>query len=315
MNILVTGAGLIGCHSAGRLLEEGQQVVLYDVLPDQPYIQAVVGKQRGVTVETGDLRDLSALIAVMEKYRIDTVVHTAGLIGKKVAERAYTGITVNVLGTMHVAEAVRLMKVKRLVFVSTFGVYKRDPSAGRPITEDSFLGGSGLYGATKVANENLLGALSDLYGFELIVLRPAGVFGQGHYRGGSAVGVVMNDLMLSAARGETVRVRESLLGTNEYVYVKDVAQAVAKACSVPNVKSRAFNVGTGIIAAAEDMVQSLREAVPGVRVELVSARPDEQVKRQVQPLDLSRSSAELGYTPEYGLVKAMADYMRVISAA
>ncbi len=309
MNILVTGAGLIGCHAARRLLEKGHRVALYDILPDRAYIHAVVGKSEELPIEAGDLRDLPALLAVMDKYGIDTVVHTAGLIGKKVAERPYTGIAVNVLGTMHVAEAVHIMKVKRLIFVSTFGVYDRDASARKPITEDAPLVGAGLYGATKVANENLLGALADLHGFELIVLRPAGVFGQGHYRGGSTVGIVMNDLVRGAARGEAVRLRESLLGTNEYVYVKDVAQAIEKACAVSAVKNRAFNVGMGILFSAGEIVQKICEAIPGASVELVPPEPGEVVKRYGQPLNLSRSRAELGYEPEYSMELALADYL------
>ena len=108
MNILITGAGLIGCHGAKRLLAKGHQVVLYDVAPDSGYIQAVVGNEKGLAVETADLRDLPALFAVLRKYAIDTVVHTAGLIGKKVAEHPFTGFTVNVQGSVHVAEAVRV---------------------------------------------------------------------------------------------------------------------------------------------------------------------------------------------------------------
>src|SRR5574340_78549 len=158
MNVLITGAGLIGCHAAGRLLEKGHQVVLYDLAPEKAHIEAVAGKAWGLSVEAGDTRDLPALVSVITNYEIDTVVHTAGLIGKKVAERPYTGFMVNIQGTMHVAEAVRVLKLKRLVFVSTFGVYNRKIPTRHPVTEDFPLDGGNLYSATKVANEHLLNA-------------------------------------------------------------------------------------------------------------------------------------------------------------
>ncbi len=310
MNVLITGAGLIGCHAAGRLLAKGHAVVLYDMSPDHPYIRSVAGETKGLSIETGDTRDLPALLTVMGKYGIDTIVHTAGLIGKKVEERPYTGFTVNVQGTMHVAEAVRVLKAKRVVFVSTFGVYNWGIPAHEPVTEDFPLGSGGLYSATKVANESLLNALANLSGFELIILRPAGVFGRGHYRGGSTVGIVIDRLVRSATHGETVRLEEALLGTNEYVYVKDVAQAVEKACAVSEVKGRAFNVGSGRLYSAQEIAEKVRAAFPGARVELVPAGPGEEVKRHGQPLDLSRARAELGYEPEYSLEVALSDYLQ-----
>lgn len=309
MNILITGAGLIGCHGAARLLRSGHRVVLYDAAPDSAYVQSVVGEGQEVAVESGDLRDLPALLGAARRHGVEAIVHTAGLIGRKVSERPYTGFTVNVQGSVHVAEAAGMLKVRRLVFLSSFGAYDRRVPARAPVTEDFPLGGGNLYGATKAANEQLLGAYAELYGFELIVLRPAGVFGRGHYRGGSTVGIVMNELVTGAARGESVRIREALLGTNEYVYAKDVAQAIEKACTVSAVKSRAFNVGTGVLYSGQEIAQKVRDLIPGARVELVPPEPGEKVLRREQPLDLSRARAELGYEPEYPLETALADYL------
>ena len=309
MNILITGAGLIGCHSAKRLLEKGNRVVLYDIFPDRDYIHAIAGEATGLIAEGGDMRDLPALFSLVRKYAVDTIVHTAGLIGKKVAEHPYTGFTVNVQGSMNVAEVVRVMEVKRLVFISSFGAYNWDAAVQKRVTEDFPLGGSGLYGATKAANEHLLGALADLGGFELIILRPAAVFGRGHYRGGSSVGILMHELIEGAKGGEIVRLPEARLGMNEYVYAKDVAQATEKACTVSSVKSRAFNVGTGIIHSAQDVVHKICALIPGARIELIPPAKGEEIRYRGQPLDISRARTELGYEPEYSLETALADYI------
>ncbi len=310
MNVLITGAGLIGCHTARRLLKQGNQVVLYDVFPEPGYIRSIIGEEKGLAVEAADLRDLPALFAVIMRHGIDTVVHTAGLIGGKVADHPYTGFMVNVQGSMHVAEAVRVLKVKRLVFMSSFGAYNWNVPSAKPIGEDFPLSGGGLYGATKAANEHLLGAMADLGGFELLILRPASVFGPGHYRGGSTGGIVMNELVEGVKRGERVRLREARFGRNEYVYAEDVAQAAEKACTVTSVSSRAFNVGTGVLHSAQELVQKVCELVPGARVELIPSGPGEKPPARDQPLDLSRARAELGYEPEYSLEAALAAYLR-----
>ena len=124
MNILITGAGLIGSHCARQAVDAGNQVVLFDLSPNRDYLQKVVGKDRADVV-AADMRDLPALLSAMERYNVDTVVHTAGLIGSRVAENSYTGATNNILGTINVLEASRLRRLRRVVYVSTFGVYDR----------------------------------------------------------------------------------------------------------------------------------------------------------------------------------------------
>src|SRR5262245_34034121 len=119
MNVLITGAGLLGCYGARRLLEKGHHVVLFDAFPDLDYIRSVLGDAAGVVVETGDVRDLPSVIAVFQRHAIEAVTHGAGLIARRAAEHPYTGIAINVMGTINVAEAVRITKARRLVYLSS----------------------------------------------------------------------------------------------------------------------------------------------------------------------------------------------------
>src|SRR5687768_18261019 len=106
-----------------------------------------------------DVRGLPALIEAIQSHKAQTVVHTAGLIGSRVAESLYTGFHINVVGTMNVAEAVRLIGVKRMVHISTFGVYDWRKEASEPLTEDFHKGSGVPYGNSKVARELLLEAI------------------------------------------------------------------------------------------------------------------------------------------------------------
>jgi nucleoside-diphosphate-sugar epimerase len=97
MNILITGAGLIGSHTARQAVDAGNKVALFDLSPNRDYIQKVVGKERADVV-AADMRDLPALMSALDRFNVDTIVHTAGLIGRRVAENSYTGATNNILG-------------------------------------------------------------------------------------------------------------------------------------------------------------------------------------------------------------------------
>ena len=116
MNILITGAGLIGAHTARQATEAGNKVVLFDLSPNRDYIQKIVGKERADVV-AADVRDLPALLSALESFNVDTLIHTAGLIGARVQENSYTGATNNILGTINILEAARLRRLRRVVYV------------------------------------------------------------------------------------------------------------------------------------------------------------------------------------------------------
>lgn len=306
MTVLVTGAGLIGCHFARRASDAGDKVILYDLSPNREYIQKIAGKDR-IEIVAADMRDLPALINALKEFKVEVLIHTAGLIGKRVAENSYTGATNNILGTINVLEAARLYGIRRVVYISTFGVYDRSKIKEGPIREVHPIGGHNLYTTTKVCAEHLVHAYADLYHLDTIIIRPAGVFGRGHYVGGSTVGMVMRDLALNIIKGQPCTLDAKNYFANEYVYAKDVALALELACKVQNPRQRIYNAGSGVVTAASDLAQVARELAPKIEVKVAANKSEESGKQF--PLDLSRSQAELGYSPQFPLKKALQDYM------
>ena len=306
MNILITGAGLIGAHAARHAVDAGNKVVLYDLSPNRSYIHEIVGKDR-VDVVAADIRDLPALLSALERCAVDTLVHTAGLIGSRVQENSYTGATNNILGTINVLEAARLRQLRRLVYISTFGVYDRSKIDDSVVRESHPIGGHNLYATTKVCSEHLVHAYAALYKLDTAILRPGGVFGRGFYVGGSTVGKIMRDLALNIIKGESITLEASTYGLNEYVYGKDVGLAVFLACQKENLKQRIYNAGTGVVTGPEELAQVVRELSPNVKVTVSGAVKADRNK--TIPLDLSVSQAELGYAPRFPLKEALRDYM------
>ena len=304
MKVLITGGGLIGCHFARRAADAGNRVVVYDLSPNREYIDKIVGPGRAEIV-AADMRDLPALLAAVERFDIDTIVATAGLIGKRVAENSYTGSTNNILATIHTLEAARLRRLRRVVYVSTFGVYDREKIKA-PIREDAPIGGHNLYTTTKACSEHLIHAYTHLYDLDTLIIRPAGVFGRGHYVGGSTVGMVMRDLALKLIKGAPFEIDRKVYFSNEYVYAKDVALAIDLACVAKTPRQRIYNAGSGVVTRAEDLASAAREIVPKIEIAVTGAAVESHAEH---PLDLSASKAELGYTPQFPLKEALRDYM------
>lgn len=306
MNILITGAGLIGTHAARHAVDAGHKVVLFDLSPNRDYIKKVVGKDKAEVV-AGDMRDLPALLTALEKFAVDTMVHTAGLIGGRVQENSYTGATNNILGTINVLEAARLRKLKRVVYVSTFGVYEREKINDSAIRESHPIGGHNLYATTKVCSEHLVHAYAGMYKLDTIIIRPGGVFGRGFYVGGSTVGMVLRDLALRIIKGDPITIDAKIYGPNEYVYGKDVGLALLLACQAQNPKQRIYNAGTGVVHGPEKLAEVVRELAPKTEVK-VSGTSNADKSRNI-PMDISVAKDELGYAPKFSLQEALRDYM------
>jgi UDP-glucose 4-epimerase len=312
MTTVVTGAGLIGTAFAQNAIARGEQVVFIDPEPRADYLKLKLG-DKGYTLARFDVRDLPALIATIEEHRAETVVHTAGLIGNRVQQSLSAGFDINLGGTRNVAEAVRLTGVRRLVHISTFGVYDRRRETGNaPVSEDFARGGSRAYGAFKAAKELILEAYAAAYGFEVIMLRPANVFGLGHFWSGSSGGQKMQRLIEAGLDGGTARIPSSETMANEYIYAKDIGRAVDAAATAKKPPQIHFNIGNGYVSSFDDVLDAVRALCPNVRYEVEAGEPPHS---KLAPLDISAAKQHLGWEPRFTIQSAFEDYLKDLQAA
>jgi UDP-glucose 4-epimerase len=303
MRVLITGAGLIGCHTARELVERGDDVTFLDVAPRLDYIRHVVGRDLPMT--RGDIRDLPCLIDAMQDIRPDCVIHLAALVGEVNITNLYTGLQVNLTGTVNVVEAARFAGVRRLIHASTQALYLgEDPK--ELLYEDSPLDSRGrVYNASKLACEHVLRTYAAKHKFELALLRFAGVYGFRSVAGGP--GVAVQEAVWAAMAGRTVELNayESV----DFIYAKDLANGIALAAHTSPLAHQVYNLGSGTITTVEDVEAALRKIFPGVnmsRGKLTPARPR---------MDITRARTELGFNPEYKLEAGLRDYVAEIRRA
>jgi nucleoside-diphosphate-sugar epimerase len=306
MTTLITGLGLVGTSYAQLALKRGEDIVFYDVAPRKDFLATKLGSTN-VAVVQRDVRDLASLIETMQKHKVDTVIQTAGLIGGKVAQPIYSGLQINVMGTINVAEAVRLTGVKRLVQISTFGVYDRRLEGDRPIDESFHRGPGEAYGNSKVAKELMVEAYQRLYGFELIVLRLANVYGVGHFAGGSGGGEMVQNMLQTGIKGGVARIPQEVARDFEYIYYKDLGRALDKAVTVPLKAPVTLNIGTGVVIKFDDLVATAERLLPKLQVELIPGQAPRSAK---QPMVIDKAKQLLGWQPEYDLQAGFTDYIK-----
>lgn len=315
MTTLVTGAGLIGTEFARCALRRGEAVVFVDPEPRADFLRMKLGEGR-YTLARHDVRDLPALIDVARAHRVETLVHTAGLIGPRVQQSLSLAFDINLGGTRNVAETMRLAGVRRLVHISTLAVYDRRHEAAdamaHGIGEDSPRGGARGYGNFKGAKELVLEAYAAAHGFELIMLRPANVFGLGHYWSGSSGGRKMHNLIEAAFEGRRARIPLSETPAFEYVYAKDMGDAVDRAATVPLPPETIFNIGNGYVTSFADVLGAVQTLFPRMEYEIEAGEPP-VVKPA--PLDISRAKRHLGWEPSFTIASAFANYLEELAQA
>ena len=195
--------------------------------------------------------------------------------------------------------------MKKFIYLSSRAVYDRSKIKEGPIREDAPIGGNNFYNVTKVCSENLIHAYAQRYELDAIIIRPGGVFGRGHYAGGSTVGMVMRELALKILENRPFEIDTRTYFGNDYAYAKDVAKCIELAWKANNLQQRAYNCSNGIVTTAEDIQRTVKELFD-IDVKVVAQNGPQ---RNAFSLDLTASREQLGFVPEYPFKEALKDYV------
>ncbi len=293
--MLVTGAaGFIGSTLCHRLISAGHQVIGYDNLSrgSRNYLP------EGVRLIEGDIRDSGRVEATVRSSRPDRVIHLAAMhyIPDCIAHPQET-MDVNVEGTRRVLNGCRGSSVQSFVFASTGAVYA---PTDRPCVEDATpLQPLEVYGESKLAGERLVAAFHGETGIPAATLRLFNAIG----RNETNPHVVPH--IFESLRASDVIQLGNMAPRRDYIDTRDVADAVIAVAGRDGL--RVYNVGTGVSASVEDIVESLRRIL-GRPIQVVQEpsrlRPTE---RMLLEADIGKIRRETSWTPRIALEETLRD--------
>ena len=176
--ILVTGgAGYIGSHCVMALLEQNNDVVIFDNL-STGHIETVetLKKYGPVEFQKGDLTNFDDINSVFKNYDIDKVVHFAAFsqVGESVVNPQKYYIN-NVCGTINLLRAMLENNVKKIVSSSTAATYGEPVYI--PIDEKHPQNPINPYGQTKLMIEKIMDDYDKAYDLKSVRLRYFNVAG------------------------------------------------------------------------------------------------------------------------------------------
>ncbi len=308
MNIFLTGgAGYIGSAAAQKLLEAGHAVTIYDAL-FTGYKAAI--PKRAKFVEA-DLADGETLTHILQGERFDAVMHFAAFIeaGESMQNpgKYYQN---NLVNSTKLIEAAVQAGIERFVLSSTAAVYK---SSDEPLSEESPLGPTNVYGHTKLMIEQVLDWYRRVHGLHYAALRyfnAAGALpgrGEAHQPESHLIPLV---LQVPLGQRESI----SIFGTDyptpdgtcirDYIHISDLISAHLLALDALGKQDKlVYNLGNGQGYSVREVIERARE---------VTGHPIPAIETPRRPGDSPRLVAsskrirrELGWEPEVPELKTI----------
>ena len=288
-NYFITGAqGCIGSWIVKALAERGDTPVVFDRSDDPRRLTAIMDDSslERVRFVTGDITDGAAVRSALEESAAQCVIHLAGLQVPTCKADPVTGALVNVVGTLNVFEAARIVGAKGVVYASSAAVYGIDEDSG-PVDETAECEPITHYGVFKRANEGNARVYFLDHDVRSVGLRPLTVYGVNRDAGLTSD---PTKAMKAAVLGRPFHIRFS--GATDFHYVADTAAAFIACADALPAGAHVFNLH-GETTQVKKMAQLINEqsgstselvTFGGPPIPIASAMNDAAIRRVIGPL-------------------------------
>ena len=308
--ILITGGlGFIGAHTARAVVDLGEDCVAtqYRVARNPDFIAEDVGKH--IFVEQLDATDLAAFQAVAAKHPITGIIHLSGT--GSAPHDTFEDVRANNNGLLNALQVGRDLGV-RVSLASSVAVYTG--ASEIPLGEDLMLpltAGHPIEAYKKQA-EVIASYVAAREGVDFVNLRIAAIYGPG-YR---SMNNMPSRFVHAAAKGEQVDLSRGPIYAEDggdLCDARDCGRAIALLQLAGTLNHRTYNVGWGRATTNAALRAAVMAVVPGFDVDLESGF-NPKGPGVATYLDLSRTSADTGYTPAYTLEESVAHYVEWLRA-
>lgn len=235
--VLLGGTGFIGRHFASLYRHTDNVVVVSRHLPDDG------DRLAGITYLQGDCAQPEFLKQAIRPH--DHVVFLAyNSVPKTSFDDPLRDIQENLPLSISLLGALREVRVKRLLYVSSGGTVYGPTDAGQPIGEEHPTFPISPYGITKLAIEKYCRMYARLFGIPVVIARPSNPYGPGQipHRGQGFVATAAAKIL----KGEPIVVFGECGTVRDYLYIDDLCTAMYLLLTAEVAPGAIFNIGSEI---------------------------------------------------------------------
>ena len=297
--ILVTGgAGFIGSHLCEQLLGDGVHVIGLDNFDNfyDPNIKIknieVIAKKFPDLFElvTGDIRNPQHLKEILQKNKVDFVIHLAARAGVRPSiSDPLLYQDVNIRGTNVLLEACKEHGVKNFIFASSSSVYGENQRV--PFTEkDLDIQPISPYGATKRAGELLCYSYHHLYGMNIACLRIFTAYGP-RQRPEMAI----HKFTRLIDQGEKIPIYGDGSSRRDYTYIDDLIEGILGVIRYHK-GFEVYNLGESQTTSLMELIKLIEGAFrKKANIEMLEPQPGDV---SMTYADITKAERMLRYQPE-----------------
>jgi len=281
--VITGGAGLIGSHIADRLVraQVGEVVILDNFVRGRRENLDWAQAHGPVTIVEGDIRDRDLLKKVLRKG--DLLYHQAAIRITQCAAEPRAGLEVMFDGSFNLLEAAVDAGVERVVAASSASIYGMAETFPTPETHHPYDNDT-LYGAGKLALEQMLRSFHAVSGLSSVALRYFNVYGPRMDIFGKYTEVMIRWLDCVDEQTPPLIFGDGSQ-TMDLIFVGDVADANILAMQ-SDVSDEVFNIGTG----RETSLQGLLDCL--LTLTGSELKPEHREERKVNPVPRRIASTE-----------------------
>lgn len=290
-NIFVTGAtGLVGAHLVERLLKFKPRQIICLVRSKDPesyfYSQHL---DELVVLAYGDLKDKERIFEIMSKYEVNHVFHVAAQpIVPAAYLNPYNTLNVNIIGTVNVLEAARLLpNIESIIVASSDKAYGK---VCLKATEEQPLNADHPYDVSKSCADLIARTYFATYHLPVTVSRFGNIYGPGDLNMSRLVPGIMKAII----NNEVLEIRSDGLHRRDYIYVKDVVDGyICLAEKITIAQGQAFNFSSQLnfsVLGLIDMVSNILQKK--VNYQIVNNQQNEIFE---QSLNCAKAGRVLGW--------------------
>jgi nucleoside-diphosphate-sugar epimerase len=271
---LITGGnGWVPSHIVRRLAQRGETVVSYDLMEVDDLLRDMLGNAiENVVFAFGDVTDADGMLATAREYGVTKIIHAAAITPRRHRELAEPKriVEVNLLGTMNALDTARQLDgFERFVYVSSCAATGDHPELAET-DEETMSTATGLYGISKHTSERICQRYAELYGLDIVAMRPANVYGPMErdtpgYKGGTEP----REMLRIYVEGKPVLIN-SLEGPYlDWTYVEDIAEGMERAWATPNLPAPVYTLTAGTLYSIGDLLEQFQNNLPNFEYRVV----------------------------------------------
>jgi len=307
-NLITGGFGFIGHHLMNLLLEQGEEVAIFDVAGASRFGSA----PSGVKAFKGDVSNWAQVLEAVKDSGADCIYHAGALLPPVSEQSPQAAFAVNVTGTFNVLEAARLFGVRQVILLSTLATFGRD--VPKVVPNDVAQHPPNMYGTTKVCAERLGEYYQRRFGGDFRGVRLTPLMGMGRFD--TAQSAYVYRAVQDSALGKPYTIYVAPETPISVTYVKDAAWGLVDLKNAPQDKltRRVYNL-FGFLATGQELAETVTRVVPEARLKF---EPDpkmiELVMNLPERLDDTLARQDWGWILRYDLERSVRDMVADVRA-